>query len=74
MEKKSILEKLFNIWIKKQVGVIIALIVIILVVINFIIKIPIKNINIIILIVCIANFILVSTLDAIGILKNWDDR
>ena len=74
MEKKSILEKFYRIWIKKQVGVIIALIVIILVVINFIIKIPIKNINIIILIVCIANFILVSTLDAIGILKNWDDR
>ena len=74
MEKKSILEKLFNIWIKKQVGVIIALIVIILVVINFIIKIPIKNINIIILIVCIVNSILVTMLGMIGVLKNWDDR
>jgi len=74
MKKKSILEKLFSIWIKKYVGVIIGLIAIILVVINFIIKIPIKNINIIILIVCIVNSILVTMLGMIGVLKNWDDR
>ena len=71
MKKKSILEKLHRIWIKKQFGSVIAVFLIMLIVVLSITKITIPTISIIILIVSFINFVVVFTLGIIGRIKKW---